>query len=148
MTVQQGMTMRPGRLLVIAVGCAFATGCRTDPKLVPVSGVVTLDGKPLPCGGVMFQPDTGPAAMAAIGPDGRFTMRYQARAAGAVAGRNRVVVTAYESELPGYQQPSGRESAPGKSLVPEKYTSVSTTDIHVDVRPGMGDVEIPLVSAP
>lgn len=74
-----------------------SVGCSRLPELAPVSGRVTLDGKPLEFGGVMFQPERGPASTAAIGKDGRFTLTWQRKSAGAVIGLNRVAVTAYES---------------------------------------------------
>lgn len=142
------MTVLHACVPLACLGLMLTVGCRRRPDLVPVSGRVTLDGKPLEFGGVMFQPDAGPSALAAIGPDGRFTLRYRGRADGAVVGRNRVVVTAYESEQPGYRPPPDAEPSAGRCLVPEKYTSVSTTDIVVDVRPGIGNVHVVLSSSP
>lgn len=135
-------------LPLACLGLMSMVGCVRGPALAPVSGRVTLDGKPLEFGGVMFQPDAGPAALAAIGPDGRFTLRYMGKADGAVIGRNRVVVTAYECEQPGYRPKPGSEAQTGRSLVPERYASVTTTDIMIDVHPGMGDVDVALSSTP
>jgi hypothetical protein len=138
------------RMLTLAacLMAALLAGCSRLPDLEPVSGRVTLDGKPLEFGCVMFQPEKGPAAVAPINRDGRFTLTYQCKAAGAVVGRNRVVVTAYEAERPGFQWPAGGEPGLGKCLVPQKYTSASTTDLEIDVRPGMGDAELALSSKP
>jgi hypothetical protein len=128
-----------------------SVGCSRLPELAPVSGRVTLDGKPLEFGGVMFQPERGPASTAAIGNDGRFTLTWQRKSAGAVIGLNRVAVTAYESDRPGYQPPPlspGEEPRIGKSVVPERYTSISESGLEIDVQLGMDDVELRLTSTP
>ena len=42
--------------VLVAVLCAFALGCGGGPEFVPVSGVVTLNGKPYGKAAVSFQP--------------------------------------------------------------------------------------------
>jgi hypothetical protein len=50
--------MKPA-ILSMAVMVLLGMGCQPGSKLVPVSGVVTLDGKPLANANVSFQPDSG-----------------------------------------------------------------------------------------
>lgn len=133
-----------GRLtswLGVAVVAIAAVGCSSKPATMPVSGRVTLDGTPLDCGGLLFQPEKGMASRGAIGADGRFALTGSEEA---VIGRNTVAVACYESDKPGYSQPMPGEPATGRSLVPEKYVSTSTSGLTVDVKPGMGEVVLEL----
>jgi len=63
-------------LLLLGAACLLATGCGPADSRVPVEGSVTLDGRPLAEGQVIFVPDDKSlggegAAIAA----GRFTIR-------------------------------------------------------------------------
>jgi hypothetical protein len=66
------------------------------PKLVPVSGTVTVNGKPLEGALVSFQPDlsakSGLPAQDVTGPDGNYLARTKGRS-GVVPGKYHVVVT-------------------------------------------------------
>src|SRR6266567_3980305 len=61
-------------------GILFAAGCG-GPKVVPVAGVATLDGKPLGGFMVTFNPDTSKGTegrmdcSARLGADGRYAIR-------------------------------------------------------------------------
>lgn len=85
-------------------------GCSDGPTLVPVSGAVTLDGKPLEGATLSFVPLPGnPVSTAgtdATGPDGNFKMTYNGRA-GLAPGKYSVAVSKTEEALP-----------PGKEISP------------------------------
>lgn len=92
--------MRPwshlGRTCVLC--CAIA-GCSNQPEVAPVRGLVTMDGKPLPGGRVMFQPiatgddkNVGKVAMGQIQPDGSFVLTTYKNGDGAVVGPHHPVV--------------------------------------------------------
>src|SRR4051794_4970198 len=90
-------TVRPW--LVFLYAAALAAGC-SGPKLVPVSGQVTLNGRPLKNVRVEFHPDpdqgaSGPSSSGVTDDDGRFTLICPARAnaPGAVVGHHRVVLS-------------------------------------------------------
>jgi len=77
-------------LLVATTGCG-------GPKSVPVSGVVTVDGKPYKRAVVSFQPLAGPGNPAPgrgssglTDENGRFSLMGDDGAAGALPGRHRV----------------------------------------------------------
>jgi hypothetical protein len=73
-------------LLLSLAGCGDS-----GPARGPITGTVTLGGQPLKLGRIMFtpvEPNEGPAVSAPV-VDGRYTL---ARAAGPVAGKNRVEV--------------------------------------------------------
>src|SRR5262249_27200888 len=91
------------------VGCAlvFSLGCAGE-KVVPVSGLITLDGKPLANAYVTFQPigrsgspNPGPGSSGKTDAQGRYTLQVVGRPdKGAVVGTHRVQIVAYEGELP------------------------------------------------
>jgi hypothetical protein len=88
------------RLLLLAAGVAAAVslaGCGGGPTYVPVSGRVTLDGKPHPNAFVSFQPisnkdnpNPGKGSMGLTDKDGRFVLQWEAGKDGALVGEHRV----------------------------------------------------------
>jgi hypothetical protein len=74
-------------------------GCGDGPTLVPVSGVVTLDGKPLEGATLSFIPAPGNAISTpgsdATGPTGNFKMSFNGRA-GLAPGKYSVLVSKAE----------------------------------------------------
>ena len=124
---------------------AWATGCSRGPEIVPVSGKVLYNGEPLKFGGVMFQPNAGQPARAAIQPDGTFVLTTDSLSDGATVGRNRVRVTCYDSQNPN-ATPSEGEAALGRLLIPKKYTDIDTSGIEIDIpRGGKSDIVIELM---
>jgi hypothetical protein len=79
---------RGGRRVLVAclACCLLGCGRTTGPATHAVSGTVTLDGKPLATGDVIFYPETEnmPAVMGKL-EEGRYAFR-------AVAGRHRVSI--------------------------------------------------------
>ncbi len=109
--------------VVLAMVTCLAAGCGGDQlPCAPAEGKVTLDGKPLEFGAVMFQPEAGPPARGTIGPDGSFTLGTYSASDGAIIGKHTVRITCFETQRPGYQpDPSEGEPGVGKSLIPSKY---------------------------
>lgn len=81
-------------LALAAAGCGKGSG----PKVVPVSGTVTIDGKPAPNIAVVFQPvasgkeEAGMGSTGVTDAQGRFTLTLTGadKRPGAVVGRHRV----------------------------------------------------------
>jgi len=108
---------------------AFATnGCIPVSDSVPVQGVVLLDGKPLPCGIVQFQPASGQPATGEIASDGSFTLSRYAPSDGVPPGTYRVSVLAYD--------PQASTRSEENLIVPLKYTRFGTSGIEFTVFPG------------
>ncbi len=89
--------MKMRRVATAAAVAGFLVGCgESGPKLVPVTGTVTLNGKPLEGAVVSFQPDASmPGAMPAedvTGPDGNYKALTKGRS-GVVPGKYKVVVS-------------------------------------------------------
>ena len=89
---------------MVAFGCVLAmtvfAGCGFGPSLYPVTGQVTLDGKPLPSGNVVFWPDKNKGNTSTVQPtgqvqDGKFVVKTQG-SDGAPVGWYSVTVTSTE----------------------------------------------------
>jgi hypothetical protein len=84
--------------LLIAVVLLAAVGCKGEIS-APVSGRVTLDGKPLANARVNFQPDEdgkvnpGPGSFAETDKDGRYSLELMDGGMGAMIGKHRVMIT-------------------------------------------------------
>ena len=101
------------RLALPALAAVLAVsilGCGNT-RYVPVSGVVTLDGKPYRNAIVMFQPmatqdnpNPGRASSGSTDENGRFSVKTFEGQAGAVIGKHRVrITTRYSEKLRGYE---------------------------------------------
>lgn len=117
-----------GGLVAAAVMIA---GCG-DTNIVPVSGRVALDGKPLGGATVNFQPDEpgkaypGPGSMAVTRDDGGYTMKLVGKPGdGAVIGKHKVYIT----KSSGVSKPDEDRAAP--EILPSKYNGKSTLTFDV-----------------
>lgn len=108
-------------------------GCKRNPRVVPVSGIVMYNNKPLPFGSILFQPEKGQMAVGEIQVDGTFKLSSYGPNDGAVPGRHLVSVNCYEGQRPGSKQPEGGEVSMGKLLIPLKYTRLGTSGLSADV---------------
>ncbi|QDV34475.1 carboxypeptidase-like regulatory domain-containing protein [Tautonia plasticadhaerens] len=88
---------------VSVIVALIVAGCGGGPKLVPVSGVVTLDGEPLEGATLSFVPAAGNVLATAgsdvSGPNGNFMMTYKGRN-GLSPGTYRVLVSKTEEIEP------------------------------------------------
>ena len=124
--------------VALLVCIVLMTGCG-DAGRAAVSGVVTLDGKPIPGATITFLPtqDTAaPASGGIIGEDGTYTVTF--KGAPSVGG--------YRVEIRGVRHKTGRmipappPSAPGKmieeciELIPDRYNK--DTDLLVELKRG------------
>lgn len=105
-------------LVALSLGCG-----RKGPRPVPVSGTVTVDGKPLAGGAITVAPEKGRAAGGRIGPDGRFELSSWQPGDGVAPGTHRVEVIATKP-LPGNRR---------QWLVPKKVRSLATSPLRLEV---------------
>ncbi|MDB5338353.1 MAG: hypothetical protein JWN70_3972 [Planctomycetaceae bacterium] len=125
--------------LVSLLGLGGCTDSGTSmSNLVPVSGVVSLEGEPLESGTVFFIPEemTGQPASGQIN-EGKFTMLTTVDSRGVVAGKYSVRI---ESRITPDPSPTDFYPKPGPSLIPEKYTDAKTSGLTVDVESGMSAI--------
>ena len=122
-------------------------GCSGAPQpTYPVEGVVTLDGRALDGGSVIFEPaEASPdgkrhSARGGIGPDGRYRLSTFGTDDGAVAGRHRVVVFPKPGEL--VDDPK----AAARPLIPPRYSSMQASGLEYEVKPEGNRINIELHS--
>jgi hypothetical protein len=120
------------------------SGCGKPYKVTPVSGKVTLDGKPLAKASVTFVPmaskenlNPGPTSQGATDADGRFTLRIDPDTPGSVVGKCRIYITTLLTDPIAGDQDAGGPVKKVKDKVPEKYNQ--KTELVFDVPPGGTD---------
>ena len=135
----------------------IATGCSNQPKLVPVSGKVTLNGKPLRNVRVDFHPDPdagtrGKGSTATTDAEGNFSLTYEENSPGAIVGHHRVIITdldLFGTEFVGRkdyrtESPGGPKETPKKARFSDIYSNLANTPFKKEVAPGMEPVTFDL----
>ena len=114
-----------GKLLALLSVAFLVAGCGEplDP-VYPVTGKVTLNGKPLTTGTVTFTPTgNGPSATGMIREDGTYELKSHDDRAGALPGSYKVSVSAVKIN------PQGM----ALSLLPSKYSTGQTSGLTAEV---------------
>ena len=136
--------IRQLELMLGSLCLACALGCSGGDFESNVSGTVTLDGKAIGPGFLVFAPvagDTNPAN-GAIQSDGSYELKT-ANTAGLRAGKYKVSVTVLDQpDVP----PGERSYVVAKSRIPEKYSNIETSGLEFDVESGSNTIDIPLSS--
>ncbi len=110
---------------LVGLAAVIVGGCGKPYSVVPVSGTVTLDNKPVEGVVVIFQPvagpgviDPGPGSSGMTDASGKFTLHLvtDQKKAGAVAGKHRVTLGTKRE-----QAPDDDTIKVTKSLIPPKY---------------------------
>lgn len=132
-------------LLNLASGCGRGDA---GPELAPVSGTVTLDGKPLPGAIVTFFPEAvkGSPAYGATDSAGKFTLRSTRDRAGTVLGSHRVeiITQPLTEEEQEEVRSSGQPAPPAYVEVPKKYNQPGT--LTAEVQRGANQIEFKLTT--
>jgi len=115
-------------------------GCFGSEKIVPVSGLVTLDGEPLTGAVVGFEPiaqdgdlEAGYGSYAKTDDQGRYALRSLKNEEGALVGQHRVSV----STVMGREGPNGEILGLTKERVPSRYNN--DTQLVIEVPAGGTD---------
>ena len=126
---------------------ALCAGCGSQgPRLTPVEGVVTLDGDVLEGAVVLFEPEAGGRpATGLTDAQGKFVLKTLEEGDGAQVGMNLVSV-AKEAKVESDVEVEEGEIVPVEFETPVKYASPKTSELKVDVQPGMDPVKLELVS--
>lgn len=140
--------MRCSALCLIVLGMTLL-GCGSKevlPETAPVSGTVTLNGKPLKNGTVTFHPEEGKGnpGYGEIREDGTFDLTTYELRDGAVLGRHKVTIEVFEAAPGGPPPLPGTESK--ISTVPRKYASPETSPLRFEVKQGENKAPFPLES--
>ena len=134
-------------LTTLLAGCGGGDAKDADPKLVPVSGKVTYKGSPLKDGYITFIGDKDRAFRSRIS-NGSYTLAESVSAKGAVPGEYKVTVVSEEaaasSGAPDPTKGKDQEVAKPKSLIPEKYSKKTETDLKATVPAGGKTIDFEL----
>ncbi len=129
------MTLR-FRILVPFVLLSICSGCNDSRfKIVPVSGVVTIDGKPIESAFVSFDPRStsedgiaGPGSFGRTDAEGRYKLTTYDRQNGAVHATHRVAIRTMIAE----DGPDGNPRIVRRELLPPKFHQRSTLTFEVE----------------
>jgi len=115
--------------------CCFS-GCNRGPTIVPVSGTVMMDGKPMTGakGFIRIEPDNYRAAFGKINPeDGTFQLTTKNTGDGCITGQHKVAVIVNVSRGPKLI-----------TLIPYKYTETATSGLTANIEGATSTLEINL----
>ncbi len=147
-TPRAGGARSPVAAAVAIVAALLASGCSRPMPAYPVSGRVTLDGKPLVDAQISFRPAQGPEAFGVLDGEGRYRLSTRAAGDGAVAGKHAVTVSQLTVGLalePGVP-PRLEKPTPGAMPVPEKYLRAETSGLSATVAPGVNTFDFNLTA--
>lgn len=129
-------------LLLVGTGCGGDEYAELG--LVPVSGVVTLDGAPLAGAKVSFESEDKRQSIGVTDAAGRYELMYDSRKAGTTPGPKRVRITTSDVGLEGGGLAEGVEGV--KERVPARYNTDS--GLKADVSAGQQTFRFDLTSRP
>lgn len=144
------------RLLAVALstfvlnlsGCG---GSGDRPELGQVTGIVTLDDRPLSDIAVVFHPDKGRPARGRTDDDGRYELTYIGKTRGSKVGHNRVEIAPNEEgEEDAYDADNTEDAGAAKGPytrkieVPARYNTNS--ELEANVEPGENEFNFKLKS--
>jgi len=111
-------------LVVGCLGCGGGSSLKA-PELVPISGKITLDGKPLSSAQILFQPKGGTAgqgAYASSDENGAFSLKYNNGQEGCPKGEYVVLISKLAMK-DGSDVPAGQTAADvdARDIIPAQY---------------------------
>jgi hypothetical protein len=136
------------------VGACLLAGCgsQTAAGLLPVGGLVTLNGQPLAGATVEFHPTetntTGNGGAGVTGPDGKYTATTRRNEAGLSPGEYRVTVSrwTHKDGTPLQETESYIDTPGATQSVPAVYTDAAKTPLRAKVEAGGTVPDLVLVS--
>jgi len=141
---------RASLTLLLAMLCLLMVlGCSESgdyPDLYPVSGLVTMDDKPLVGARVSFLPEAARPSSGTTDASGRYQLQYTGDLAGAVVGQHQVSISKPEPD-PNYTlDPSNEDDvAPELETIPERYRGVNS-ELTAEVTSGDNTFDFKLTS--
>ena len=141
---------------LLPVACLLAAGCGAGsdgPTMVPASGEVTLNGKPLDGAQVAFHPvesTPGRGGFAQSDGDGKFQLGNPSPSglvAGVPSGKYKVTVSKQRSAAMSASSPNAATAATvdGVETLPPRFSDFSATTLTADVpQEGKNDIRIEL----
>jgi hypothetical protein len=124
-----------------AIMITAAAGCGSGAKFAPVSGVVTLNGKPYGKGIVVFQPmatsdnpNPGRGSSAYTDANGRYTLKSDGTQDGAVIGKHTVRIMSRDNVTEEVQTEPSPDNAPPPKMadpIPPEWNEQSDKEFEV-----------------
>lgn len=153
-TKKQALATRQWHTLVTCILLFLTAGCGGR-GLGKVNGRVTVDGKPVPNGTIMFYPEGAQGAVGSIAADGSYTLTTRKPGDGATIGKHKVAIHAtnvgpgsmqepksLDDELKGSPANTGKILVAGKVtwVVPEKYSTAEQSPLTAEVKAGANTI--------
>ncbi len=129
----KSLVMTLGILSLTACGCGGSGG---NPNLVKVSGKVSINGTAISQGMISFTSAKGDGYSSPIGNGGQYSLGNTETEIGALPGEYKVMVVANDGIAK--MGENGKVELP-KSLVPEKYSNLKSTDLTASVKAGQSN---------
>jgi hypothetical protein len=137
--------------LMLVVVVVFSIGCGESSSLLPATGTVTYQGKPVENATVTFVPEKGDMSTGTTDVSGKFEMKTKGKP-GANAGKNTVYIA--KQDLKGVsttmtpedmmKMASKGASFTPKSLLPAKYNDPKNVVLTADVQSGKSTFDFAL----
>src|SRR5262245_25943262 len=125
-----------GAVFLCALFAGLVASCtRSGPEIVPVSGTVTRDGKPVPFVSIYFQPTTGRPSVGNCDGEGRFKLGYTPDQDGAKVDTHTVFVV----YVPGGA--AGPAPADWKEIY-KKYGTPELSPLKIEVKKAVKNLEV------
>jgi len=119
-------------LLVFSLGTIAGCG-DGGPRVVPVTGTVTRNGKPLSNVHINFMPENGRPSWGRSDEQGQFTLEYDRERKGAEVGKHKVFVS-FRAASPKEEITGKIKAPPDRAAIEAKYGKLETTPLEVEVK--------------
>ena len=120
-------------------------GCDRPSNIVPVTGTVLLDGKPLEGAAVLFHPEADERPAVGITDNlGKFYLTTRTQGDGGCVGINRVSITKERNDTTKHD--AEEESQNFTLVTPPQYASPDLSGLEINVSPGMDPIIFELTS--
>jgi len=120
-------------------------GCDRPSNIVPVTGTVLLDGKPLEGAAVLFHPEADERPAVGITDNlGNFHLTTRTQGDGGRVGLNRVSITKERNDPTKHD--AEEESQNFTLVTPPQYASPDLSGLEINVSPGMDPIIFKLTS--
>ncbi len=127
--------------LLVLAGCSDG-----GPQLATVTGVVTVDGKPVPNAVVTFIPTGGSTSYGKTNAEGKYELMFTDTKFGAMIGKHNVEleVRRYSAGELAEMKAAGESVATGFVAIPNKYKAAGA--LTADVKEGSNTINFELTS--
>jgi hypothetical protein len=111
------------------VGLPAFVGCSEGPEVVPVTGTVTRNGKPVPGVMINFMPEDGRPSWAITDAEGRYELQYSKSYTGGLVGKHKVFV-GYDANPDGSAPALNEE----QQEIVKKYGNRTTSPLDIEIQ--------------